>query len=55
MVKMTFPGGAWAGLRDDQKEYVQHLMSSWRAYNCFGGFHRRMLNRAIKKARINRP
>lgn len=51
---VIFPGPRFSALRDDQKDYVRHLMSSWRAISG-AWYSRHRLNRAIRKALNNRP
>lgn len=52
---ITYAGEDFAALRSDQQEYVQHLMLSWRQHGPMMMYHRQVLDRAIKKAKEQRP
>ncbi len=52
---VTYGGEEWAALRENQQRYVQHLMLSWRAHGPMMIYDRRVLRRAIRKAKENMP
>lgn len=49
-----YPSDGFYGLREDQKNYVRHLMFSWRR-DYEWTYDRYALRRAIKKVRNNLP